>query len=115
MPIEFTYKDEIWCDIAESVHNIIIGSKRVISEKFIIVPLFEFDSNKNEIIPSGLEIVKELRQKDRFDHAIFLVTSKYNVPYIFQQEKHMHVESIAIIKNPYFNNTYKAVFLVRLS
>ncbi|MCG2757780.1 MAG: hypothetical protein L6263_05050 [Desulfobacteraceae bacterium] len=119
----FCYKNEdVWEKIGQKIEDKITVNNDYQSKKdngdiddeieFLIAPLFEFDSEKNEITSSGLEIVKRLRLADKYNfRAIFLVTSEFNIPDIFNPHKTMYDEAVDIIKNPEFGDTLKAVLL----
>lgn len=119
----FCYKDEnIWENIGRTIGDEISINNDYESKKdnchiddeieFLIVPLFEFDLNKNEITSSGLEIVKILRLAGKYNfRAIFLVTSEFSIPDVFNPHKTMYDEAVDIIKNPKFGDTLKAVLL----
>ena len=95
----FCYKDEnVWENIGRTIGGEISINNDYESKKdsgdidgeieFLIVPFFEFDSEKNEITSSGLEIVKRLRLAGKYNfRAIFLVTSEFNIPDIFNPHK----------------------------
>lgn len=79
----------------------------------LVVPLFELKNNS--IIPTGLDIVKDLRLQDHSNFStIFVVTSEHNIPDIFNPHKAMYYEPINVIKNPGFNDIHKAVLLAEL-
>ena len=119
----FCYKNEdVWEKIGQKIEDKITVNNDYQSKKdngdiddeieFLIAPLFEFDSEKNEITSSGLEIVKKLRLAGKYNfRAIFLVTSEFNIPDIFNPHKTMYDEAVDIIKNPEFGDTLKAVLL----
>ena len=121
--IRFRYKNEDeWENIDRTIRGEISINNDYESKKdngdidgkveFLVVPLFEFDSEKNEISPRGVEIVKKLRLAGKYNfRTIFLVTSEFSIPDVFNPHKTMYDEAVDIIKNPMFSDTRKSVLL----
>jgi hypothetical protein len=134
MKIYFVYGADEWGKIGESINlylkycygiefkgiticnkkkekNVFAFCDNLNEDNFVVVPLFE-KSASGEIIPRGLEIIKELRKKQNYKfHTIFLVLSKQDIPDYFHPEIDMNYYAEDLLGNPKFQNVNKAVFL----